>query len=48
MIPYDIKWPLERVRISNAYKQFNSWGMGSVEDNEWYKYPEIELVFNKN
>lgn len=48
MIPYDIKWPLEKVRISNAYKQFNSWGTGSVENNEWYKYPEIELVFNKN
>ena len=45
MIPYDFRWPIERICIKNAYKQFNSWGMGSIEDNDWYKYPEEDKVF---
>ena len=45
MIPYDFRWPLERIRISSAYKQFNSWGVGTIEDNDWYKYPELDKVY---
>jgi len=45
MIPYDFRWPLEKIRISSAYKQFNSWGIGAVEDNDWYKYPELDKVY---
>ena len=45
MIPYDFKWPLERICIKDAYLQFNSWGQGSVEDNDWYKYPVENLVY---
>ena len=45
MIPYDFRWPLERICIKNAYLQFNNWGMGLIEDTDWYKYPEEEKVY---
>jgi hypothetical protein len=45
MIPYDFAWPLERICIRNAYLQFNNWGVGSIEDTDWYKYPEENMVF---
>ena len=45
MVPYDFRWPLEKICIKDAYKQFNSWGIGSVEDNDWYKYPELDKVY---
>jgi len=45
MIPYDFRWPLEKICINKAYLQFNSWGIGSIEDNDWYKYPEDDLIF---
>jgi hypothetical protein len=37
MIPWDFEWPLERQCIKDAYSRFNSWGMGNVLDNDWYK-----------
>ena len=39
MIPYDFKWPLERICIKDAYSKFNEWGQGLVTDTDWYKYP---------
>lgn len=45
MIPYDFKYPLEKVCIKDAYSQFNSWGEGSVTSTEWYKYPIEDKVF---
>lgn len=39
MIPYDFKYPLERVCIKDAYGRFNSWGENSVTSNDWYKFP---------
>jgi hypothetical protein len=45
MISYDFKWPLERICIKDAYLQFNNWGLGSIEDTDWYKYPEDGKVF---
>lgn len=39
MIPYDFKYPLERVCIKDAYERFNSWGQNSVTSNDWYKFP---------
>ena len=44
MIPYDFRWPLERICIKDAYLQFNSWGMSLVEDTDWYLYPEDNKV----
>ena len=46
MIPYNIKWPLEKICIKDAYIEFNSWGRNQlIEDNDWYKYPELDKVF---
>ncbi len=39
MIPYDFKYPIERLCIKDAYEQFNSWGQNSITSNEWYKFP---------
>ena len=46
MIPYDFKWPLERVCIKDAYKQFNNWGVNPVISTDWYLYPEDDKVIN--
>jgi len=45
MIPYDFRWPLEKVCVKNAYLQFNNWGTQLIEDTDWYKHPEINLVY---
>ena len=37
MIPWDFKWPTEKVCVKDAYPLFNSWGLGKVLDNDWYK-----------
>jgi hypothetical protein len=44
MIPFDFRWPLERVCIKDAYLQFNNWGVSLVEDTDWYLYPEENKV----
>lgn len=45
MIPYDFKYPLEKVCIKDAYSQFNSWGKMSITSNEWYKFPIENKVY---
>lgn len=45
MIPYDFRWPLEEICIKDAYLQFNNWGAKLIEETDWYKYPEIDLVY---
>ena len=45
MIPYDFKWPLEKICIKNAYKRFNNWGVQMIDDADWYKYPEEGFVY---
>ena len=45
MIPYDFRWPLERICIKDAYLRFNEWGMGLISNTDWYKYPEEEKVY---
>ena len=45
MIPYDFKYPLERVCIKDAYSRFNSWGKNSVTSTDWYKFPVEGKVF---
>ena len=48
MIPYDIKWPLEKVCIKDAYIKFNSWVRNQlIEDNDWYKSPFEDKVFQQ-
>ena len=46
MIPYDFRWPLEKICIKNAYKLFNNWGVNKIVSTDWYLYPEDNLVFN--
>lgn len=46
MIPYDFKYPLEKVCIKDAYSEFNNWGMNKVESTDWYTKPITENVWN--
>ena len=39
MIPYDFKWPKEKVRVNLAYPRFNEWGSNSILSTDWYLYP---------
>ena len=45
MIPYDFKYPSERICIKDAYLKFNSWGKNSVTSTDWYKFPIEEKIF---
>ena len=45
MIPYDFKYPLEKVCIKDAYERFNSWGENKVESTDWYKFPKKAKVY---
>lgn len=45
MIPYDFKYPLERVCIKDAYLDFNNWGAKLIEETDWYKHPEEIKVY---
>ena len=45
MIPYDFRWPLEKVRITWAYYDFNSWGTKLIDETDWFKYPVEGMVF---
>ena len=47
MIPYDLKYPLERVIIKDAYKDFNNWGANPINSTDWYTKPVTEKVYNK-
>ena len=45
MIPYDFRWPLEKICIKNAYLDFNNWGTKLIEETDWFKYPIENLVY---
>ena len=45
MIPYDFKYPLERVCVKNAYSEFNNWGQNPVNSTDWYTKPVSGKVF---
>ena len=47
MIPYDFKYPLEKICIKNAYSRFNEWGESRVNSTDWYKYPTQGKVYDK-
>ena len=44
MIPYDFKWPAERICVKKAYLEFNNWGQNRVTSTDWYKHP-TDFVF---
>lgn len=39
MIPFDFKYPLEKVCIKDAYNEFNNWGKNPVNSTNWYTKP---------
>ena len=45
MIPYDFKYPKEKICIKYAYGEFNSWGENRITSTYWYKHPVEGLVF---
>ena len=45
MIPYDFKYPLEKICVKNAYLQFNNWGENPINNTDWYLYPVEDNVF---
>ena len=45
MIPYDFKWPLEKICVKNAYLEFNSWGKNHITSTDWYKRPVTEKIY---
>ena len=45
MIPWDFKYPLEKVCIKNAYLEFNNWGQNSVTSTKWYTKPVPGKVY---
>lgn len=47
MIPSDFKYPLEKVCIKDAYKEFNNWGQNSVSYTNWYTKPVSGKVYDK-
>lgn len=47
MIPSNFKYPLEKVCIKDAYKDFNSWGQNSVTYKDWYSSSLSGKVYTK-
>ena len=45
MIPYDFKYPIEKMCVKDAYPEFNSWGVNKVTSTYWYKNPIEGLIF---
>ena len=45
MIPFDFRYPLEKICIKDAYLKFNNWGQNKVLDTDWYRYPVEEKVW---
>ena len=45
MIPFDFKYPAERVCIIDAYKDFNKWGANPILSTNWYTKPVSGKVF---
>ena len=45
MIPFDFKYPAERVCIKDAYKEFNNWGSNPILSTNWYTKPVADKVF---
>lgn len=47
MIPYDFKYPLEKVCIKDAYIEFNNWGQNPVSSTDWFTKPVEGKVYSK-
>ena len=47
MIPFDFKYPTEKVCIKDAYKEFNNWGSNPILSTNWYTKPVEGNVYSK-
>jgi len=47
MIPFEFKYPTEKVCIKDAYKEFNNWGSNPVNYTNWYTKPVDGKVYSK-
>ena len=51
MLPYDFKYPLEKVCINVAYRNFNDWIEKNkdrgVQGSNWYTIPDYKKVYTK-
>lgn len=47
MIPFDFKYPVEKVCIKDAYNEFNNWGQNPVNSTNWYTKPVDGKVYSK-
>ena len=47
MIPYDFKYPLEKISINKAYPLFNNWGENAILSTFWYWSPDLSKVYTK-
>jgi hypothetical protein len=47
MIPFDFKYPVEKVCIKDAYKDFNNWGSNPILSTNWYTKPVEGKVYTK-
>ena len=44
MIPFEMKWPIEKICIKDAYLEFNTWGNNPIACFDWYTRPVEEKV----
>ena len=47
MIPFDFKYPVEKVCIKDAYTEFNNWGSNPILSTNWYTKPVEGKVYTK-
>jgi LruC domain-containing protein len=45
IVPGNIGYPLEKVRITTAYPDFPSWVKNATENRDWYKNYEEKKIF---
>ena len=46
MIPFAMKWPIEKICIKDAYLEFNTWGKNPIASIDWYIRPVEENIVN--
>ena len=45
MIPFEFKYPTEKICIKDAYKEFNNWGSNPINSTNWYTKPVTGKVY---
>ena len=45
MIPYSMRWPIEKICIKDAYLEFNTWGTNPIISTDWYIRPQEDKVY---